>query len=66
LAKDSSRLLLQTCSQQQCHELVTAFEESRLPRVKTIHEDQRVRAELQGDQWTRQSPEYLDWIYAGV
>jgi 2-polyprenyl-6-methoxyphenol hydroxylase-like FAD-dependent oxidoreductase len=65
LAKDSSRLLLQS-SQQQCHELVTEFEESRFPRVKTIHDDQRVRAELQGDQWRPLSPEYLDWLYAGV
>jgi FAD-dependent urate hydroxylase len=66
LSKDPSRLRLPQSSQQKCHELVTEFEESRLPRVKTIHDDQRVRAELQGHQWRRHSPEYLDWLYAGV
>jgi 2-polyprenyl-6-methoxyphenol hydroxylase-like FAD-dependent oxidoreductase len=65
LAKDSSKLRLQS-SQRQCHDLVTEFEESRLARVKTIHDDQRVRAELQGDQWRPLSPEYLKWLYAGV
>lgn len=48
-----------------CNKFITDFEKARLPRVKRIHDDQRIRAELKSEQWSPWTPEFMDWVYNG-
>ena len=67
------RLLQQTLEKdgpaaflQDIQDLVLRFENERRPRVKRIHQDQAERAHKQGNEWTRWSPEMMDFVYKGV
>ena len=63
MLKEASVDVLESTSS--CNDLIRKFEEARLPRVKRIHDDQRIRAEQQGKKWTRWTPEFMDWVYNG-
>jgi 2-polyprenyl-6-methoxyphenol hydroxylase-like FAD-dependent oxidoreductase len=49
-------------------EILHEFEATRLPRVKRIHDDQRMRyeARMRGEQAPPMTKEFMEWVGAGV
>ena len=64
LINDPNRLL----SRATTNEIIAEFENARLPRVKTIWENQWERAErvFAGKKYEQWSKEFKEWIYSGV
>lgn len=50
----------------ECEDFVSKFEEERLPRVKTIHDDQRLKAAAGAGNAEPWSKEFSEWVYRGV
>jgi len=46
--------------------LIQDFEQTRLPRVRRLHQDQSDRAQLPPGKWVPWTSEFVDWVHQGV
>merc|ERR1712179_853242 len=58
MMNDKNKILAQSKT---CNDFIVDFEKERLPRVRRLHEDQRVRAERSPEDRVPWTPEFCDW-----